>query len=186
MPHNSCITTEFRNISTDKISEVCKRVEKIITENDHVIEIDLDDKALIYIITTLVKEKPKKDEATQFLQNIFSDSEVADTILGWYKTIVPKLTSILHRDLLISGGQLHFKDLDWRLQATLASRSLLDRCDPKVIMKITLEDKLKEKESSLHFETDVKTLENIVNTLEEAVNESNSPVVRKLTKKYLV
>ena len=43
-----------------------------------------------------------------------------------------------------------------------------------------------EKDSNLHFETDVKTLENIVDTLEEAVNESNSPIVRKLTKKYLV
>ena len=186
MPSNSCITTEFRNVSIDNIGEVCKRVEKIITENNDVSEIDLDDKALLHIITALVKEKPKKDEATQFLRDVFSDPEVADTVLAWYKTMFPKLTTILQRDVVISRGNLHFKDLDWRLQATLASRSLLDRCDPKVVMKITLEDKMKEKDSNLHFETDVKTLENIVNTLEEAVNESNSPIVRKLTKKYLV
>ena len=186
MSSNSCINTEVRNISIKNISEVCKRVEKIITENNDVSEIDLDAKALIHIITTLVKDKPKKDEATQLLRNIFSDPEVGDTVLTWYKTMFPKLTTILHRDIQISRGQLHFKDLDWRLQATLATRSLLERCDPKVVMKITLEDKMTEKDSNLHFETDVKTLENIVDTLEEAVNESNSPIVRKLTKKYLV
>ena len=81
---------------------------------------------------------------------------------------------------------LHFNKLEWRFQATLASRTLLKRCDPKLVMRINFEERSDASENSIEVETDVKTLENIVHSLEEAVNEANSPAVRKLCKKYSV
>ena len=53
-------------------------------------------------------------------------------------------------------------------------------------MRLTLEDRSEKTETMVNLEADVKTLEEMVTTLEAAANEANSPVVRKLTKKYLI
>ena len=106
--------------------------------------------------------------------------------MTWYKSISSKFQSIAQRDITSGNGWLHFKNLDWRLEATLASRSLNSKCDPKVTMRLTLEDKPEDKEVSVCLEADVKTLENLVNNLEDALNEANRPAVRKLMKKYAV
>ena len=73
-----------------------------------------------------------------------------------------------------------------RQTATLASRSLLERCDPKLVMRLALQDRREDTQHTLDLETDVKTLENIVLSLEEALNEANTPSVRKLCKRYSV
>ena len=52
-------------------------------------------------------------------------------------------------------------------------------------MRLTLEDDQR-LETSLDLQTDVKTLETILASLEEAAAEANSPLVRRLMKKYNV
>ena len=116
------------------------------------------------------------------INNIFKDQQTAGYVCSFFSKASAKYNTVLTNTFTMPG--LHFKKLDWRFQATLASRSLLERCDPKLVMRLTLEERSEGREDSIDLETDVKTLENIVGNLEEAWNEANSPTVRKLCKKY--
>ena len=127
----SFIKQEFRNISEDNVRKVCKQAEKVITESrldDNVTE-HVED--LIKITTLLSKQRLKRDETEAILQKMFSDQEVASVVMTWYRSVAARLSSVMTRDMGHSHGQ-YFRDLDWRLQATLASRSLLQKCEPKV------------------------------------------------------
>ena len=179
------ITQEFKNISLERIEQVCSDAEKIIGELGGDGELEPDVKTLLCVVTTLMREKKRKDAVQHFLEDIFTRPEVIEAVRHWYDVISSRLRSVLQRDLILAGGGLNFKDLDWRLEASLASRCLQDRCDPRVRLRLTLEDEQR-LETSLNLQTDVKTLEKVVSSLEEAASEANSPLVRKLMKKYNV
>ena len=179
------ITQEFKNISLERIEQVCGDAEKIIGELGGDGELEPDVKTLLCVVTTLMREKKRKDAVQHFLEDIFTRPEVIEAVRHWYDVISSRLRSVLHRDLSLSGGGLNFKDLDWRLEAALASRCQRTRCDPRLSLRLTLEDDQR-LETSVDLRCEVKTLETIVTSLEEAAAEANSPLVRRLMKKYNV
>ena len=132
-----------------------------------------------------MRENKRKDAVQHFLEDVFSNPEVIEAVKTWYAAVSSRLRSVLHRDLSLSGGGLNFKDLDWRLEATLASRCQRTRCDPRLSMRLTLEDDQR-LATSVDLRCEVKTLKTIVTSLEEAAVEANSPLVRRLMKKYNV
>ena len=71
------ISQDFRNISTDKISEICKQVEKLISSINPTDEMSSGVKDMLNIILSLNSEKHKRDECDRILTNIFSNSDVA-------------------------------------------------------------------------------------------------------------
>ena len=182
--NDTIIAEEFRNISPERIDQVCRDAERVIRES-HGEPSDVDPavRSLLSVVTDLMRENKRKDGVQHFLENVFDNPEVIEAVKIWYGGISSRLRSVLHRDLTLPGGGPHFKDLDWRLEAALASRCQRTRCDPRVTMRLTLEDD-KRLETSLDFQSDVKTLETIVTSLEEAAAEANSPLVRRLMKKY--
>ena len=187
MNDSTTITEEFRNISPERIDLVCREAEKVIGEHpgERQSDQDPDVRSLLEIVTALMRENRRKDAIQHYLENVFSNPEVIEAVRIWYGAISSRLRAVLQRDLCLSGGGLHFKDLDWRLEAVLASRCQQTRCDPRVTMRLTLEDDQRQ-EASLDLQTDVKTLETILASLEEAAAEANSPLVRRLMKKYNV
>ena len=71
------ISQEFQNISTDKISEICKQVEKVISSVNLKPELPSEVKDMLNIILLLTSEKHKRDDSERILTNIFSNPEVA-------------------------------------------------------------------------------------------------------------
>ena len=48
----------------------------------------------------------------------------------------PRYSAVLHRSCLVTPGPgLHYRHLDWRLEAGLATRAARDRCLPRVTMR---------------------------------------------------
>ena len=175
------------HISPEDVVGLCSRVEARLTVSSGSDEsqtegMSREETALIFILTSLMKSKCRDVEATQIINNIFKHQETAAHVSNFFSLVSAKYNAVLTNTFSMVG--LHFKQLEWRFQATLASRSLLSRCDPKLVMRITLEERGDAREDSIDLETDVGTLENIVANLEEAWNEANSPTVRKLCKKY--
>ena len=179
------------DLPPDQVVQLCSRVEKILTSStvSEMRETDgmsRQETAIIFILTSLIKSKSRPAEAAQILNNIFKDPQSSSEVQHLLSVVSAKFSSLLLSLACLPG--LHFSRLDWRFQATLASRSLLERCDPKLVMRMTFQERghTGEQEHSMDLEVDVRTLENIVHSLEEAENEANSPGVRKLCKKYSV
>ena len=183
----SSTVEDVAEISPDEVAVLCSTVEAELTVSSGSDEARTDgmsreETALIFILTSLMRSKCREAEAAQIINNIFKHQQTAAHVSSFFSKVSAKYNAVLTNTFSMPG--LHFKKLDWRFQATLASRSLLERCDPKLVMRITLEERSDGREDSIDLETDVKTLENIVGNLEEAWNEANSPSVRKLCKKY--
>ena len=183
------IIEDVEDISPDDIVDLCCRVEKILTSSmgSDMRETDgmsRQETAIITILTSLIKSKCRAAEATQILNNIFKDPQSSAHVNQLFAGVSAQYSSLLQQNFSLPG--LHFNNLDWRFQATLASRSLLERCDPKLVMRLTLQDRAEDSQHSLELEADVQTLENMVLSLEQAVNEANTPAVRKLCKRYSV
>ena len=179
-------TSQFRNISLEDVEDLCSRVEKLINETSNT-ERDCgeDEKQLLSLVASISRERSRKEKTKESLVNVFQDECVADYVSSWIDSVSPKLKEVLQRDMTLMGDGLYYKDLDWRFQATLASRSLLEKCEPKVIMNLSLEERgQNQKTTSTNLQCEVKTLEKMVNSLEEALSEANSPAVRKLMKRY--
>ena len=49
--------------------------------------------------------------------------------------VIIRYSAVLHRDLVTPGPGLHYRHLDWRLEAGLATRAARDRCQPRVTMR---------------------------------------------------
>ena len=180
---------DVEDISPDDIVDLCSRVEKILTSSTGSDMRETDgmsrqETAIITILTSLIKSKCRAAEAAQILNNIFKDPQSSAQVNQLFGAVSAKYSSLLQQTFTLPG--LHFKNMDWRFQATLASRSLLERCDPKLVMRLALQDRREDTQHTLDLETDVQTLENMVLSLEEALNEANTPSVRKLCKRYSV
>ena len=178
---------DVADISPDDVLGLCSTVEGRLTVSSGTDESQTDgmsreETALLFILTSLMKSKCRDVEAAQIINNIFKHQQSAAHVSSFFNKVSAKYNAVLTNTFAMAG--LHFKKLDWRFQATLASRSLLERCDPKLVMRITLEERSDAREESFDLETDVATLENIVENLEAAWAEANSPAVRKLCKKY--
>ena len=89
-----------------------------------------------------------------------------------------------------------FHHLEWRLQATLATRSLLSQVgetksnpalisqvEPKVVARLVLEKEMKGELDEEVLELEVDVLKEVVATLEEAAAEANSPAAKKITRR---
>ena len=71
------ISQEFQNISTDKISEICKQVEQIISSVNLTVGLPSHVKDMLNLILYLTSEKHKKDDSDRILTNIFLNPDVA-------------------------------------------------------------------------------------------------------------
>lgn len=74
---------------------------------------------------------------------------------------------------------LSYKNLEWRLDVKLATRSLLEILEPEVILKFEFNTGNEKKEAKI-FQTDLVNLNNLTNNLEEALNEIKSNHCRRI------
>lgn len=71
-----------------------------------------------------------------------------------------------------------FKNLEWRIDVKLATRSLKKCVEPEIVLKLTL---AKGEEKTCHIlQTDVTNLVNLTNKLEDALSEIKTNYCRKV------
>lgn len=88
------------------------------------------------------------------------------------------------------GSDLRYRNLDWRLEARVASRSLHSQAVPIITMKMHLDDEmtnekrdvLNTRETQVVMQTDPNSLVHIIATLEEALLESKAHRTRNFVK----
>eukprot|EP01091_Cochliopodium_minus_P018203 TRINITY_DN7309_c1_g1_i1.p1 TRINITY_DN7309_c1_g1~~TRINITY_DN7309_c1_g1_i1.p1 ORF type:complete len:202 (-),score=77.20 TRINITY_DN7309_c1_g1_i1:97-702(-) len=73
----------------------------------------------------------------------------------------------------------NYKNLDWRLDVEISSRSLRGQVTPIYLLKMELEDSNDNVQSNL-LQTDVVNLKHIVSELENALSESKTGYARRL------
>ena len=145
------------------------------------LEIRKESKSLFFMVTHFLRIKAKQSDVRNILQALDVQDSIAEKILEFYNKVFAKTS--LEIKLSQNTCRLHFKYLEWRFQVTLASRSLMNQCEQKIVSRVSLGRKDVEIESKeVVFEMDVNMLQKMVTSLEEALNESNSPTVRKLLK----
>lgn len=108
----------------------------------------------------------------------FSD-ELQSELLRCY---LENQADIRRIQLDMSMGLPHYRDLEWRLDVKLASRSLRHQVEPVVTMKLHVQDSGKEETKLL--QTDPANLVHITRTLEEALQELNSAHCRRICRNF--
>ncbi|RNA34145.1 COMM domain-containing 2 [Brachionus plicatilis] len=74
---------------------------------------------------------------------------------------------------------LSYKNMEWRLDVKLATRSILELLEPEVILKFDFNNGNDKKEVKI-LQTDIVNLNNLTNNLEEALNEIKSNHCRRV------
>ena len=133
---------DVADISPDDVLGLCSTVEgrltvSSVTDESQTDGMSREETALLFILTSLMKSKCRDVEAAQIINNIFKQQQSAAHVSSFFTKVSAKYNAVLTNTFNMAG--LHFKKLDWRFQATLASRSLLERCDTKLLMRLTLE-----------------------------------------------
>ena len=178
------VIEDLQNLAEGEVEDVRASAEKILLSNgiDTADEdISKDVKAFLFALTFLVKGKFKELEANNMLESQGVGESVAIAVVESYNNVAAKYAVTLKTSQNLS--KIHFKKLDWRFQVTLASRSMLNQTQSKVLTKITLGKKFNDEDDvEVAMEMNVKTLQKLVATMEEALAEANSPLAKKLSR----
>lgn len=79
---------------------------------------------------------------------------------------------------------LSYKNLEWRVDVKLATRSVLELLEPEVILKFEFNTGNEKKEAKI-LQTDLVNLNNLTNNLEEALNEIKSNHCRRIFRNFV-
>ena len=187
LPGNSFpkeVVKDLQSVAEDGIEDILTATEEILLCNgiEMVDEnISKDVKAFLFALTFLVKEKFRELEAKNLLDSLGVGEKVTLAVVEFYTRVAAKYALVLKNSQTLN--KVHFKKLDWRFQVTLASRSLLNQNQRKVLTKLSLGNKNKgEDDFQVTMEMNVKMLQNLVTKMEEALAESNSPLAKKLAR----
>merc|ERR1712192_4746 len=167
----------------EEVVEVCKKAEQLLLQGEeNSLDLDAGVKHVVFALITLVREGYRAAEVKSQLESIGLKGPVAAALGDCYSRVVADKSSQL------DGGDFHhlgrrFHHLEWRLQATLATRSLLSQVEPKVVARLMLEKEEKGELEEQVLELEVDVLKEVVATLEEAAAEANSPVAKKITRR---
>merc|ERR1711936_39139 len=177
------VVENIKNVSEEDIEDVCSAAENILAVGTDTAGniIKEETKAVLFALTFLVKGRFREAEARNILENLVISEKVLHAVVESYIRLAAKYAIVLKKNLTLS--KIHFKKMDWRFQVTLASRSFLNKTEPRVLTKLLFGKKnTKKEDKELLIEMTVRMLQKMVNTMEEALAESNSPLAKKLAR----
>ncbi|CAO1405858.1 unnamed protein product [Diamesa serratosioi] len=154
---------------------------------------DKFDNAIGALIKLLIDAKKAKVSEKMFRSFLKQETEFTDGQIDVFWKLLNNNSSLFHR-----SNELRFRDLQWRLDAKVATRSLDNQAEPKIKMKLILDsesslenrDKLSGTANSENqvtkkevlMETDLLNLSHIIVQMEEALMESKSHRTRNFLK----
>uniref|UniRef100_A0A2H8TDK5 COMM domain-containing protein 2 n=2 Tax=Melanaphis sacchari TaxID=742174 RepID=A0A2H8TDK5_9HEMI len=152
-----------------------KAAEKLQIDEDKIISIV---KSICLMCVQSCKHKLTDMEIKESLTEYgFNDTKL-DMIVLFYENQKPYLLDILSSSAFVFP---HFKELEWRFETDMGSRSLLHQTVPVVTLKLDLEKK--NIFESLFLQTDPLNLVHIKDTLEAALKQNQSQWIRKIRRK---
>ncbi|NP_001156241.1 COMM domain-containing protein 2 [Acyrthosiphon pisum] len=152
-----------------------KAAEKLQIDEDKIISIV---KSICLMCVQSCKHKLTDLEIKESLTEYGFNETKLDMIILFFENQKPYLLDILSSSALVFP---HFKELEWRFETDMGSRSLLHQTVPVVTLKLDLEKKgISE---SLFLQTNPLNLVHIKDTLEAALKQNQSQWIRKIRRK---
>ncbi|KAL0226467.1 hypothetical protein P9112_013791 [Eukaryota sp. TZLM1-RC] len=82
----------------------------------------------------------------------------------------------------LSLSNQHYKDIQWRLDVCLSSRTLRQQCTPRFTLSLATEDQNTHEIKNHFIESDYSTLKNVLTKLEAALHASSTSRVQRMIK----
>ncbi|XP_025414176.1 uncharacterized protein LOC112686189 [Sipha flava] len=148
-------------------------------------KLEIDEEKIILIIKSLClmcvqscKHRLTNEEIKESLLEYGLNDTKLDMIILFFESQKPYLLDILSSSAFVFP---HFKELEWRFETDMGSRSLLSQTVPVVTLRLDLEKK--NFSESLFLQTNPLNLVHIKDTLEAALKQNQSQWIRKIRRK---
>ncbi|GFR57714.1 COMM domain-containing protein 2-like [Elysia marginata] len=132
---------------------------------------------LMFLLTESCKYMLSEIDFQDSVMTLGFGEETRATLLGLYTENQREVRSILQE---MSMELPHYRDLEWRFDMQLASRSLRHQMVPSVLLRLVTEDEGEKKTTML--ETDPVNLVHMTRVLETALQEMKSGYCRRIAR----
>ncbi|XP_059140382.1 COMM domain-containing protein 2-like [Physella acuta] len=132
---------------------------------------------LIYLLTESAKHMLSEIDFQDSIMTLGFGEEIKAALLSLYLENYKEIREILDE---MSLDVAHYRNLEWRFDVQLASRSLRHQVTPSILMKLQTEEAGKRKSTML--QTDPVNLLHMVRVLEDALQEMKSGYCRRITR----
>ncbi|XP_049801650.1 COMM domain-containing protein 2 isoform X1 [Schistocerca nitens] len=103
-----------------------------------------------------------------------------EVLCSFYEGVKSEIRDVLSN---MTVSLPHYKNLEWRFEAQVASRSLMQQVTPLITMNLTLTEAGKG-DSNICLQTDPNNLLHITQVLEEALHEAKSQHTRRVLRSF--
>ena len=171
------VAIEFANISLQFLQNgINKKMFKAASQKLNV-EISVVENSIFGLMQLFLEASKMKLNDLDFYDSLMVhsfSSELATMIKDLYLQNVKSLSS----NLKVNMPQLpRYKNLEWRLDIKLASRSLYNQLSPAILLKLAVENHVGTETKLL--QTDLSTLHHMIAEIEDALNQSKSKHVQR-------
>lgn len=132
--------------------------------------------SLMHLYRESAKINLNEEDFRSTIQSIGFNEDSQNVIVLFYSDNANELRKIL-RERTLDLPCYH--DLDWRIDIQVASRSLRNQAEPKVLMKLKLKDDTNTTETHI-LQTDAVNLIHLTKTLESALEEMKTSHVKRI------
>ncbi|XP_050433055.1 COMM domain-containing protein 2-like [Adelges cooleyi] len=153
-----------------------KATEKLDIQEEQVVSIV---KSICLMCVQSCKRKLSDEEIKESLMEYGFDAAKLEMIILFIESVKPHVLDILTSSAFDFP---HFKELEWRFETDVASRSFLQQTVPVITLQLDLM-KTNSNYESLFLQTNPSNLVRIKETLEAALKQNQTQWIRKIRRK---
>ncbi|XP_046991266.1 COMM domain-containing protein 2 isoform X3 [Schistocerca americana] len=135
------------------------------------------------LVNLLVESSKHELTAADFKDTLvtlgFTDQH-QEVLCSFYEGVKSEIRDVLSN---MTVSLPHYKNLEWRFEAQVASRSLMQQVTPLITMNLTLTEAGKG-DNNICLQTDPNNLLHITQVLEEALREAKSQHTRRVLRSF--
>lgn len=139
---------------------------------------------LLHLLVRSCKEKLSDLDFRDSMLTLGFSKDHVEILSAFFTSKKEEILHTLNNDSL---EMPHYKNMEWRFEAQLASRSLKQQITPLITMKLALENRrgnLSVSQENIVLQTDPTNLIHLTQVMEEALAEARSQHTRKLQRQF--